>query len=364
MTVDPKKNKKYKQVSAKINRITKKIKGLDKHSEVYKSLIKELKALKQERFQYPSLASQTIRIEYVRYVDNWMIGVRGDQQLAKQLLQEVDHFLEVSLKQSLHSEKTKLTNLRAGKAKFLGYEIYLPRSGKISPYMGSRTRTTRRTNPTLRFDLPLDAILQRMQERGYIRKLTKGYFPTSKKTYTTLQDIVIVKHFQAVWRGIENYYSGCSNLKKLQYIYCLLRMSCAMTLAHRHRTSSKKIFRKHGKMLKIMEGKRSKSFPLRKTWSLKDRRWLNRRVFVDPFTIYANRVSRSTLQTNCLICKSKGPIEMHHVKHIRKNGVRYGGFTQQMALLNRKQVPLCRICHQKVHDGLYDQIRLKDLAES
>ena len=45
---------------------------------------------------------------------------------------------------------------------------------------------------------------------------------------------------------------------------------------------------------------------------------------------------------------------MHHIKHVRKQGFRYKGFSQQMALLNRKQIPLCKNCHKKVHAGLYD----------
>jgi nicotine oxidoreductase len=45
---------------------------------------------------------------------------------------------------------------------------------------------------------------------------------------------------------------------------------------------------------------------------------------------------------------------MHHVKHVRKQGFRYKGFHQQMSLLNRKQIPLCKDCHLKVHAGLYD----------
>lgn len=354
----------YKQITAHIGRISKKMKELDKRSDVYKTLRKELKLQKQKQFQTPSQAERRIQIEYVRYADDWMIGVCGEKSLALQLRNEVGQFLQQDLRQSLHPKKTKLTNLRVGKAKFLGYEIYLPREGKISSYIGSGTQTTRRTNPELRLDLPLDRVLQRMDERGYIQTLTKGHRPISKKSYTTLQDIVIVKHFQAVWQGLENYYSGCTNPGKLQYIHYLLHMSCAMTLAHRHRSSSRKMFRIHGKMLKITEGKRTAAFPVRQSWLLEDRRWLNKRILRDPFKIYANRVSRSSLGRACVICHTKTQIEMHHVKHIRKEGIRYGGFTQQMALLNRKQVPLCRECHNKVHSGLYDQIRLKDLAEA
>lgn len=56
---------------------------------------------------------------------------------------------------------------------------------------------------------------------------------------------------------------------------------------------------------------------------------------------------------------------MHHVKHIRKDSIRYEGFTRDMSLINRKQVPFCRKCHMKVHKGLLDGgISLKKLMKT
>lgn len=55
---------------------------------------------------------------------------------------------------------------------------------------------------------------------------------------------------------------------------------------------------------------------------------------------------------------------MYHVKHVRKQGYRYKGFHHQMALLNRKQLPLCRDCHRKVHAGLYNGPFLELLNKS
>jgi hypothetical protein len=68
---------------------------------------------------------------------------------------------------------------------------------------------------------------------------------------------------------------------------------------------------------------------------------------------YANLISRSS-RLPCAICDSDtGRCEMHHVKHV-KQGSRYKGFHQLMALLNRKQIPLCKNGHKKGHTGLYD----------
>jgi hypothetical protein len=83
-----------------------------------------------------------------------------------------------------------------------------------------------------------------------------------------------------------------------------------------------------------------------------------------PTHKYANRIARSSLGRPCIICDSdESPVKMHHVKHVRKQGVRYGGFHHQMALLNRKQVPLCQSCHKKVHAGLYDGSSLATLRK-
>ena len=278
-------NKKYKQLSYQIGKKTDQMQKLEKKSKQSKIILKELKALKIERAKVLSLATQQIQIEYVRYVDNWMLGIKGDKTLAKELKVEINHFVMVHLKQTVHPTKIKITGLRSGKAKFLRYEIYLPRNRKINPYIGSGTQITRRTNLRLRFDIPMDSILQKMEERGYIKKLIKGHRSISKASYTSLEDIAIVKHFAQVWIGLSNYYSGCTNFLKLQYIHYLLHISCAMTLSHRHRSTTKKIFIKYGKVLKVSNGNISTSFPYRKEWSIKKRKWQNQQKFADPFQI-------------------------------------------------------------------------------
>lgn len=191
--------------------------------------------------------------------------------------------------------------------------------------------------------------------------MKNGIRPISRSPYTVLEDHVIVSHYRSLWLGIFNYYSGCTNRGRLQYIHYLLHMSCAMTLGHRHRMSCSKIFKKHGKGLtvKIPHTDKTVSFPYKTTWRLSEKKWFLGKKFI-TFDRYANLVSRSSLGLSCAVCDSNvEPVEMHHVKHVRKQGYRYGGFHQQMALLNRKQIPLCKNCHQRVHSGLYNGPSLK-----
>lgn len=54
---------------------------------------------------------------------------------------------------------------------------------------------------------------------------------------------------------------------------------------------------------------------------------------------------------------------MHHLKHIRKRAytvIPPSDYIEQIqALRNRKQVPLCEVCHNAVHQGKYSGPALK-----
>ena len=319
-----KRHPRYRQLEYQIKKVSKLVHNTEQNSKERDQLVKEIKRLIQERNQTPSLLDRGIEIRYVRYADDWIIGIKGSKELAKQVKEEVGSFLQEHLKQRLDPRKTKIINIRAGKFIFLGYDIYLPRNMRMVKYKkGHGQQTTRRQAPMLRMQLPVDKVTKRLSERGYVGYINNKLRPISKGSYTPLEDAVIVNHFRSVWLGLSNFYSGSTNREHLQYIHYLLHSSCAMTLAHRHRSSSSKIFQKHGKRLEILDKKSEPnkvlaSFPYHTSWKVSDRKWQKARSFKDPFTIYANRVSKTRLYKPCCICKSTEKIEMHHVKHVRK----------------------------------------------
>ena len=248
-----------------------------------------IKKLIQECNKILILPDQRIEIEYTRYADNWIIGVKGPKRLAEQIKAELGHFLLTDLKQEFHPEKTRITELRSGKVYFLGYYIFLPRNMKIGKYKEVEGKQImRRSTPTLRFQLPLDRVIKRLKERGYITGVNNKIRPISKSSYSSLEDAVIVNHFRSVWLGLLNFYSGSTNRSQLQYIQYLLHLSCAMTLAHRHRLSSTKIFKKHGKRLEIIDKTETPSkvvaaFPYQTSWKYSDRKWHYGKRLKDPF---------------------------------------------------------------------------------
>jgi len=61
-----------------------------------------------------------------------------------------------------------------------------------------------------------------------------------------------------------------------------------------------------------------------------------------------NKRTKSGLFETCLICGST-PIQMHHLRQIKGMYVKLDFFGKQMAAMNRKQVPLCKDHHSRLH---------------
>jgi len=84
---------------------------------------------------------------------------------------------------------------------------------------------------------------------------------------------------------------------------------------------------------------------------------------VDP--LYAGLWKIRTIKSlgeKCSSCGSTHNLEMHHLKHIRTINVKLSPFDKDLAMINRKQILLCKDCHTKVHKGEYKGKSLKSLA--
>ena len=79
------------------------------------------------------------RVVYIRYADDFLIGVIGSKQDAETIKTEVGIFLKNNLKLELSAEKTLITNAKQ-KARFLSFDIYSNRSKDIKRDKNGRTR--------------------------------------------------------------------------------------------------------------------------------------------------------------------------------------------------------------------------------
>ncbi|MED1303861.1 reverse transcriptase domain-containing protein [Bacillus pacificus] len=65
------------------------------------------------------------RLYYVRYADDWLIGLSGSKQDVEEVKEKIKSFLKTELNLKLSPEKTLITHAREEKARFLGYDIHV-----------------------------------------------------------------------------------------------------------------------------------------------------------------------------------------------------------------------------------------------
>ena len=87
--------------------------------------------------RYTKIDDSYIRIKYVRYADDFIIGVRGPKELAAKILNSTKFFLKSNLHLKINKNKSEITNTYSNKVPFLGMLIYNVPS-KLLPYRKSR----------------------------------------------------------------------------------------------------------------------------------------------------------------------------------------------------------------------------------
>jgi len=131
---------------------------------------------------------------------------------------------------------------------------------------------------------------------------------------------------------------------------------------------SAQIYRKHGKELKfnIKTGEqktREVKLYVNNDWETRRNAFFVGAAEIDIVQMALRMRTRSKLDRSCCICGATENVVMHHLRHIRKAGDKPAkGFNAILRALNRKQIPVCRSCHGKIHQGAYDGLNLSDLA--
>nr|ALO21632.1 hypothetical protein [Stephanosphaera pluvialis] len=415
-----------------IKQIRVKLNGIDKENQKQTKEIIPLKGLTQEqsiktlrehihkiRKLRHTLRQSTIcpnhrnlRFTYTRYADDWILTGNFTKLLAEKIKKELSLWLQENLKATLSVEKTLITDMRKQPAHFLGFQLMASESRKLgyvtTTIAGKKVTTLRKVaGQEIRCLPDKERLINRLYMKGYCDK--KG-FPREMPWLSTLEAFTIIERYNAVLRGMANYYGEfiSTNRSLYRWLY-IVKYSCLKTLAQKYKTSISKIFKSYrAPGTKTIEIKVTHNFGKRqyeKTWRLlteteaiirsKNTRQRNyvintfeatekgiqyesnieyrRRGGATPRIVHENFLdeirwvnlrSSASLDLPCWICGSKTNVEMHHLNHIRKRkystipDIRF--WEKVMALRNRKQVPVCSICHQTViHTGQYTGPPLK-----
>ncbi len=361
---------------------------------------------------YTDTSIKKYRLFYVRYADDWILLSNTSLQVAEKLKILIKNFLYEELGAILSEKKTLITDLKKTKeVSFLGFEICARAKAKIikvkSDKPGYNSQFKRVSTFPLIIKPDVRRLIERLHQKGFCNKVG---FPISVPWLTNLEATVIIERFNASIRGLAQYYLGfISNKYSIHRWIYILRFSCLKTLAHKYRSSINKVFKRFGtdrwikgsKTVSALANIKVGGIPYEKEYKLETfdslykisqkqgRLWALQRVFyskergeIGEYPICPSRVAitdsnflerlhwtsvrtQAAFSMPCAVSGSGEQVQMYHLRHIRKQAyteMKEYNYVRMLALSNRKQIPVCAICHRSIiHAGKYQGPPLKSL---
>ncbi|HEE9033424.1 TPA: group II intron reverse transcriptase/maturase [Bacillus cereus] len=361
-----KKNPEYENVRSKMRRLEKKIDNTNEHddSDSIENWKEEVKVLKKKLKQMPysdQMDNEYRRLTYVRYADDFLIGIIGPKEDAQHVKEEIAKFLKDKLKLELSMEKTLITNASNKQAQFLGYEIKIFKSQAIrTDKLGRKIRLL---NGKVQLKMPHKAWVNKLQKYQAIQMSANGTWkPKPRNYFQRNEDLEIVSQYNSEIRGLYNYYQLAENVSNHMHRFAYFMFySMLKTFATKYRKRTKHIrkkYMKNGRFTVEYETKRGikqihfieRNFPRINGISKEQTDVMQNTRYTMSTTRLSDRIKAET----CESCgRSNTTIHMHHVKRLKnlreKSNKSY--LEQQMIARNRKTIALCKECHLKRHKG-------------
>lgn len=332
-----------------------------------KRLNGQIREIIKERLKYPAsdeMDSSIKRLRYVRYADDFLIGVIGSKEDSKQIKEDIKNYMKDALKLELSEEKTLITNAKKS-AKFLGYDIFVRKSNDT--HRDKNGHLTRSYNHKIVLYITTEVMRKKLFDYDAV-KITKRdgkevWKPKGRNYMRCLDDLEIISQYNSEIVGFYNYYSIANNSPVIDSFYNIMEYSMYKTYAGKYRTSKKKIiakYKKNGVFAIPYTNKRGYTF-YREFYDKGFKRKempdvnLNDRL---PNTI-AITGGRNGLITRlqarvCELCGSTDELEMHHVRKL-KDLKGKSDWEVKMIARKRKTLAVCIKCHHKVHAGSIDR---------
>lgn len=344
---------------------------------------------------YDPMDRNNIKIKYIRYADDFVIGITGSRELAAVIKDKIAVWLNDTLKITLSEEKTLITHISKG-IHFLGY-IFSRRLVFTKQMYGLRTLTRRMKIPTL--DVDLGRVIKRLAEAGFCDKSGK---PVPMFKYMQLPQSETNKKVNYIMQGLCNWWSIAGNRKRaVNILSYIMRSSLAKLYAAKFKLrTTAAVFKIAKNDLSRPIGQRAKSvigvdedgvptnkrglvgikfayyhtIPgcegnklaaswkpayLKKLEESKDATELIHSLLAESLSGSKNPIARlgsrikyslSSQGAPCAVCGSTQGVEMHHttpMKLVKEKDA----LKRHIKAINIKQIPLCRTHHLEAHGG-------------
>lgn len=355
---EPKKyTEEYGRICRRISTLHRKSKNHPDSPDREKWIAEEVE-LKRQRVKIPAYQDNNKRICYVRYADDFLVGVVGPKEDCVEIKAELKEFLAGELKLELSDEKTKITH-SSEPARFLGYDVSVRRSQELK--RRSDGVKQRALNGTVMLNAPLrDKIEEFLVNNSYgVRTADGRTVPIAAKGLRNRSDFEIVSTYNSQIRGICNYYRMASNFPKLDYFVYIMEYSCLKTLASKHQTTmakargDRRTGKRWGVPYETKTGVKTLIF-LNMTDIRKSRKAKLDNVDVVPKSVSKQNEIKNRLNAGiCELCGCDSePVVVHHVQSLKALKGK-SAWEQKMRSIRRKTLIVCETCHNKIHNRTF-----------
>ena len=305
------------------------------------------------------------RLVYVRYADDFLIGVIGSKADARQVKIDVGMFIREQLHLELSQEKTLITH-GTDFAQFLSFQITTSKEQNSTRTKAGYVK--RSYTGLIKLYVPKQKWLKRLLSYGALKihyDKDNGnkeiWEPVCRSSLRNLDDLEILNQYNAEIRGLYNYYRIAHNATVLNNFLYVMKYSMYKTFAGKYRTSMQKIIRKYTKGKDFVVTYQSKSGEKSVVFYNQGMRRDTHVDATNPDIIgraNENRSYTSLVQRlkggQCEWCGATDvEIEIHHIRKLKDLSGK-AEWERHMIARRRKTMALCHNCHVKLHAGKLD----------
>lgn len=246
-----KRNNEYYRLNTWMCNLKKRINSVEDTDE-RADMIREYQNMRKEKFSMSPtepMDENYRRLQYVRYADDFLIGVIGSKADCVKMKADIAKFMSERLHLELSDEKTLITNGQ-DKAKFLGYEISVRKSNAVKRNKsGIRCRVF---NGSIVLTVNIETARKKLSALGALKiENIDGkdvWRSQSRGKLIALEPDKILAQYNSEIRGFYNYYSIAYNTSSVCSTFgYIMEWSLYKTLGQKLNLSSMQVKKKYRK---------------------------------------------------------------------------------------------------------------------
>ena len=331
----------------------------DEEKEARHKAWKEAQKKQKEMTPYKVKDDNYKRVQYVRYADDFLIGVIGSKADAEQIKKDIREFLKEVLKLEMSEEKTKITHT-GDRARFLGYDITVSRNQTVRKMANGKRQ--RCQTGVVKLFVPREKWVNKLLEYKAMKiKINENgkerFLALHRGKLVNKSDIEILTAYNAEVMGLYNYYSIANDSYKIGRFANVMKYSMYKTFANKYKTNVHEIKRRYciddlfTLEYETRRGRRTTTF-YKDGFKRKELPTKFDEVSLLPqYTKYqkTNTLKQRVERHTCELCgKKTRELEIHQVKKL-KDLKGTDEWVLTMRRMRRKTLVVCTECHKMIH---------------